>query len=192
MHPAALAYVAAHVPRTVTSVLEFGSRNINGSPRSIVPPDCWYVGVDIEKGFGVDIVADAATVDVGGSLLLSHPKYSAEWVWLWQLVDPETAGHINFDAVICAEVFEHTDDQHCADIIANAFAHLYSGGMFVGTMAGPGRAAHSAADGGPLRDGEFYRNVGRDLLGSWLEAAGFDDYQIDIQADDIRCWARRP
>lgn len=164
MHAAALAFLAAHLPRTTTSVLEFGSRNINGSARTITPPDCYYVGVDIEKGFGVDIVANAATVTVGG-----RP----------------------FDIVICAEVFEHTDDETCAEICFNALTHLTPDGMFVATMAGLGRTPHSAADGGPVRPGEFYRNVDRALLESWLTGAGFDRWDVDVKEDDIRCWARK-
>ncbi len=158
MHPAALAYVAAHVPRTATSVLEFGSRNINGSPRTVVPPGCRYVGVDIVKGFDVDIVADAATVML-----------------------PEM-----FDVVVCAEGFEHADDATCAAICRNALDHLVPGGRFLVTMAGLGRGPHSAVDGGPVRAGEFYRNVNATLLEDWLTSAGFGTIEINELGDDLR------
>lgn len=163
MHAAALAYIAAHLPPDADRVLEFGSRNINGSPRQVCAAS-YYVGVDVAPGPGADIVADAAAVRVEPAL---------------------------FDAVVCAEVFEHTDNGSCVEMCRNAWEHLGPGGVFVATMAGHGRVEHSAFDGGPLRAGEFYRNVGRDLLSVWLEKAGFDEFSIDVKADDIRCWARR-
>lgn len=162
MHSAALAYIAAHIPKTADDVLEFGSRNINGSARSVTCASN-YVGVDIADGPGVDIVGDAATVEVDGG----------------------------FDCVVCAEVFEHTDDDTCARIVLNAAKHLRDGGVFVATMAGLNREPHSAFDGGPVRAGEFYRNVAPDQLHAWLWNAGFDDYAVDDRGDDLRCWATK-
>lgn len=162
MHPAALSYVSAHVPCLADSILDFGSRNINGSARSVTRARK-YVGVDIAPGDGVDVVGDAALVALGRT----------------------------FDAVVCAEVLEHADDQTCAGIVANAYAHLNPGGVFVATMAGLSREPHSAVDGGPVRAGEFYRNVDRDLLASWLTAAGFVEFEIDERRADIRCTARK-
>jgi predicted methyltransferase len=160
MHQAVYDYVRARTVGEYTNVLEFGSRNVNGSLRDIVR--AWrYVGVDIADGPGVDIVADAATVVVPGE----------------------------FELVLCAEVFEHAPDEQCAGMCANAFRHLAPGGMFIATMAGPRRAEHSAVDGGALRPGEFYRNVDADLLRSWLIAAGFADPSINEYRDDIRCVA---
>lgn len=60
-------------------VLEFGSRDINGSVRELFGEAAEYIGVDISPGPGVDLVCDAA-----------------EWT--------ETG----FDAVVCCEVLEHT------------------------------------------------------------------------------------
>ena len=159
MHHAALAFIAEHLPANA-DVLEFGSRNINGSPRQVAGAGR-YVGVDIAPGPGVDIVESAATVTVDGS----------------------------FGVVVCAEVFEHADDDTCAAIVANAWRHLADGGLFIATMAGPGRREHSAVDGGPLRGGEFYRNVDRPLLSSWLKAAGFAEFATDALGDDMRCVA---
>jgi hypothetical protein len=79
MHPEAFAYVASVVGGVgACRVLEFGSRDINGSVRSIFP-EAAYTGVDIAPGDGVDVVADAS-----------------EWT---------KAG---FDVVVCCEVLEHT------------------------------------------------------------------------------------
>jgi hypothetical protein len=79
MHPEAFAYVASRVGGAgKCRVLEFGSRNVNGTVRDLLP-DADYTGVDIAPGPGVDHVGDAA-----------------EWT--------ETG----FDLVICCEVLEHT------------------------------------------------------------------------------------
>lgn len=161
MHAAALAYIATHIPTDADSVLEFGSRNINGSPRSVTCA-ARYVGVDITDGPGVDVIGNAADISVTGE----------------------------FDVVICAEVFEHTDNDTCAHIVINAWKHLRPGGTFIATMAGLTRAPHSAFDGGPLRGGEFYRNVSDDQLIAWLWNAGFDEtYTVDERGEDLRCVA---
>ena len=161
MHAEALAYINAVMPAKVDSVLEFGSRNINGSVRDLVVGIGRYVGVDIADGPGVDIVADAGQVDVDGL----------------------------FEVVVCAEVFEHTGDDECQAIIANAYRHLTNGGLFIATMAGAGRPAHSAHDGGPLHPGEFYRNVTKPQLARWLHHARFRNVHVDVYGPDVRCTA---
>lgn len=160
MHQAAAEYVAHNTAAQYRSVLEFGSRNVNGSLRDLVGADRW-VGVDIAPGPDVDIVGDAATVNVPGT----------------------------FELVLCAEVFEHADDAMCVGMCGNAARHLDSGGHFIATMAGPRRAPHSAVDGGALRDGEFYRNVDHALLDGWLRGAGFKHWTVDELGEDIRCVA---
>lgn len=160
MHQEAAEFVAHHTHAQYRSVLEFGSRNVNGSLRDIVAADRW-VGVDVKPGIGVDIVGDAATVQVPGL----------------------------FELVVCAEVFEHADDAMCVGMCVNAAAHLEPGGAFIATMAGPRRAPHSAVDGGRLRDGEFYRNVDHALLDGWLRGAGFKHWTVDELGEDIRCVA---
>jgi hypothetical protein len=62
-------------------VIEFGSRNVNGTPRPLLP-DAAYVGVDRMPGAGVDVVCD-------GALLLAD----------------ELA-----DLTLCAEVLEHAEN----------------------------------------------------------------------------------
>jgi SAM-dependent methyltransferase len=161
MHPQALAYFAAHLPPDTNTVLDFGSRNINGTVRTLVPLATRYVGVDIADGAGVDILGDAGRVRVKG----------------------------RFDVVVCAEVFEHAPDVECVAMVNNAFRHLRKGGTFIATMAGPGRAPHSAVDGAELHDGEFYRNVTAGLLDGWLHSAGFTDVKVDEAGADLRCVA---
>ena len=58
MHKAAYDFVAQFQTDKVVKVLEIGSRNINGSVRSLFPNAIWS-GVDKNGGDGVDIVVDA-------------------------------------------------------------------------------------------------------------------------------------
>lgn len=65
MHPEARAWVEACLTRIPAprSVIEIGSRNINGGVRDLFG-DADYLGVDLMEGPGVDLVADAAQVDL--------------------------------------------------------------------------------------------------------------------------------
>jgi predicted methyltransferase len=163
MHQHAFQWVAAHVPAEPGYVLEIGGRNINGGVRDLFAAATGYVALDIIAGEGVDIVADAST-----------------WT-------PDRV----YDTVVCCEVFEHTDVW--PEIVGTAFAALRPGGVFIATMAGPGRAPHSAFDGGPLQAGEYYSNVNPDELKANLKAAGFKRVVVnELQsAGDVRCVAVR-
>jgi len=98
-------------------VLEFGSYNVNGTVRPLFPGAAEYVGVDLRAGPGVDVVADAATVD----------------------------GLEDFDVLVCCEVLEHTPDP--AALITAAWRSLKPGGALILTAAGPGRAPHGVNGG---------------------------------------------
>ncbi len=121
-----------------------------------------YVSVDVEPGPGVDVVADAATY-----------------------VPPTPPA-----CVVCCEVLEHAVTAPV--IVSNAGAMLQPGGLLIVTAAGAGRAPHSAVDGGPLRPGEYYRNVEANDLLCWL--AGFDQVRVTTNrpAGDIYATARKP
>lgn len=60
------------------NVIEFGSLNINGSARRLLPDASWF-GVDLQAGPDVDLVADARNAPLG----------------------------TGFDLCVCAEVAEH-------------------------------------------------------------------------------------
>lgn len=124
-------------------------------------PDTRYVSVDIRPGNCVDIVSDCA-----------------------DLYLDET-----FDLVVSTELLEHT--RRACEIVATASRHLNPGGMFVATMAGPGRGAHGASGEPQPPPGEFYRNVEPADLERWLEAAGFNSWDIDQSGHDLRCTASR-
>src|SRR5262245_2571442 len=123
-------------------VCDLGSRTVDGgmgSARDLFPT-ARYVGVDIAPGPGVDVVSNAA-------------------VWT---PDPAEL----FDTVISTETLEHTPD--AASICLNAFNLLENGGVFMVTASSVGCPPHSGVDGGPLRHGEFYRNVSPFLMRKWL------------------------
>lgn len=163
MHPEAHQWVAAHATTEPVMVLDIGGRNVNGTVRDLFPESA-YTALDVRPGDGVDIVADAA---------VWHPDGRA------------------WDVVVCTEVFEHTPDWKL--ICATAYAALRDGGMFVATMAGPGRPEHSAVDGGPLQTGEYYDNIEPDDLYAALTACGFREIVVDEQhnPNDVRCVAVR-
>lgn len=58
MHTEAFEYVSRFATHDRISVIEIGSRNVNGSVRSLFP-NAKYLGIDIEDGEGVDVVVDA-------------------------------------------------------------------------------------------------------------------------------------
>ncbi|WP_321817215.1 MULTISPECIES: hypothetical protein [unclassified Paraburkholderia] len=49
---------APHIvsPDTQASIIEIGSQDVNGSPRSVCPQGVSYTGVDFVEGRGVDVV----------------------------------------------------------------------------------------------------------------------------------------
>lgn len=122
-------------------VVEFGSRNVNGSARDVFPGLEW-IGVDVEDGPGVDVVCDAAGFTTSAIVR----------------------------SVVCCEVLEHAENWKC--LIRNA-ANVMTDGVLVITCAGPGRQPHSAIDGGPLRPGEYYRNLSAAEIRAACLEAGF-------------------
>ena len=116
-------------------VLEFGSRDVNGQARTVVSGRYRnWVGIDMTAGNGVDIVADAATVDLDG----------------------------RFDVVVCTSVFEHTPVW--PQIMANAVRHMTARGWLLISAPGPGFSAHSARYEGPPEADAWYQNVTTDEL----------------------------
>lgn len=78
MHPEVRQYVARYATSETLTVVEIGSRNINGSIRDLFPNASWH-GLDLVDGLAVDEVADGAT---------------------WQAPEP-------VDLVITCEALEH-------------------------------------------------------------------------------------
>lgn len=135
------------------SVVEFGSKNVNGSVRPLFSSAVTYVGIDCAPGPDVDIVMDAA------------------------LFEPV----LRPACVVCCEVLEHAENAQ--DIVTNAVDILEQTGIVIITCASTCRAPHSAVDGGALREGEFYRNVEPDMLRLWLEMAGAVRVEVEHNAE---------
>ena len=164
MHAEAFAYVSdaaarAGVKRPGLSVLDIGGRDVNGTTREVFQSATEYVIVDISAHPSVDVVCDAADLDLGR----------------------------RFDVVVSTECLEHAE--RAPEIVAAAFQHLHPGGVFIATMAGPGRAPHGEHGAAHPKPGEFYRNVEPDQLERWLIAAGFEEFEIDRHGTDLRCMA---
>lgn len=164
MHTEAFEWVRQYSTTDPVAVLDLGGRDINGSPRALFPAATVYRVLDIADGPEVDVIADAAT-----------------WT-------PDRA----YDVVVCTEVFEHTPDWR--GILGTVYEALTPDGVFIATMAGPGRPVHSAVDGGGyLHPGEWYGNVEPNDLRDALKAAGFTRATVDAQPSpaDVRCVAYR-
>lgn len=168
MHDAVLQWVS-HVldapGRQIRSVVEIGGRDINGSIRSLFGLAETYTVIDLVDAPEVDYVGDAVELRRQGVL---------------------PAG---VDCVVSTEALEHYPRP--ADVVDCASMLLRGGGVFIATMAGPGRSPHSGLIEGPPQPGEHYANVDPDALTVWLRAAGFARWAVDVAGLDVRCWAIR-
>ncbi len=88
--------------------------------------------------------------------------------------------------VVCCEVLEHSE--RWRDIIRNVGSWQNSLTLVI-TCAGPGRPAHSAIDGGPLRDGEYYRNLSAAEIRAACLEAGFRGVFAEQSGYDTRAIA---
>lgn len=157
MHPAAYDYVAAQVAARDPFPHVVEFGSLNINGTVRALFDGEYVGVDRVDGPGVDVVADAATY--------TRPRKA--------------------DCVVCCEVLEH--HRHPKRLIDNAHRLLRKGGVLILTAACDPRQPHSAVDGGPLLDGEFYRNVNPATLRRWLTL--FTESEVDVSGEDVRAVA---
>lgn len=144
-------------------VVEFGSKDVNGTPRSLFPSVQVYTGIDIVPGPCVDVVCDAA-----------------EW-------EPDD----DYEVAICTEVFEHTDQW--PGIIRTAAKSLRPGGVFIATCATDPREPHTARrDAGPPDEDEFYKNVSKDQLIAELHFCGFKMNSMRVlQRGDLHAVAQK-
>lgn len=124
-------------------------------------PRADYTAIDLLEGDGVDVVGDVV-----------------EW-----------RSRRKFDVVVCCEVLEHTPGWR--EVLGSAYARCSPGGKLIVTCAGPGRAPHSARDGGPLHPGEFYANVSPQQLERELTQAGWKDIVVDVLDTDLRAVAKK-
>ena len=163
MHPEVRTWVAAQLTRWPPrqAILDLGGRDINGSCRDLFPAVARYCSVDLLPGGGVDVVADAT-------------RYTPPWA-------P--------DCVLCLEVLEHS--RKPAAFIRHAHRLLRPDGLLLITCAMEPRKPHSAGDGGPLQDGEYYRNVEPQALYRWLRGWTWGA-EVYPERGDLYAWAVRP
>ncbi len=85
------------------------------------------------------------------------------------------------DMVLCASLLEHTPSSE--EIIQNAFKILEQHGLLVLTTVGDPCPEHGGA-GGPLPEGEYYKNLNPIDILRWTLNAGFSKI-ITFETDTL-------
>ena len=114
LHQLRMNYPAHFAPGA--RVLEFGSRDINGSPRRMFPLPSFYLGIDAYAGPGVDIVG------------IAHEHLPADPV----------------DVVVSTEMLEH--DPYWEQTLTAAANSLQAGGLLAFSCAARLRPEHHLED----------------------------------------------
>lgn len=161
MHKAAFDFVGKAIREAsvqgqdFVDVVEFGSRILNGTPRPHFEEWCRltgrelnYLGIDVMPGPGVDVIGNP--VDIANEVGEFKGKFRP----------------FNADCVVCCSVLEHDPD--AANTVACVGKWLKPDGIFILTTVCNPWPAHSAVDGGPLRSGEYYRNITDKEVTAWL------------------------
>ena len=160
MHAAARDFVASVLPTTTDYSVVEVGALDINGGVRDLLPGSNWYGIDVVPGPGVDEVADGAT-----------------WQPSWDV-----------DIAVCCEVLEHAENW--ADIVHNMASWLPPGGLLILTAAGPGRAPHSAVDGGILRVGEYYGNIDPNELVPVLRQAHIVS-QTDVGHGDVYAWGTK-
>jgi SAM-dependent methyltransferase len=145
-----------------TSVFEIGSRNVNGSVRSLFGPEVSFMGIDVIEGPGVDLVADGR----------------------------EFVGARTVDCVLCVNTVEHVQDW--PKIVANAYDMLAPGGWLILTAPSDPFPSHSGVDGLHVRPGEWYQNVSAGKMIGVVCSYGFDLQLVECIPPDSMVAGRKP
>ena len=165
MHKPVRDFVRQHLPLHYQSVVEVGSLDINGGVRDLLACEAPYIGVDLQRGPGVDVVCDFTVYGIA-------PKP---------------------DLILCLEVLEHAENWR--GIVASAAHNLSDGGTLIVTCATTGRAPHSARSEGPIEPDEFYENISQkeldEELGKHFGSHFSEVVGTDLRAVARRCEAPR-
>jgi len=125
----------------------------------IVFSECDYVGVDSCAGNMVDVVCEVKDYD------------SAD----------------RFDTVVTTELLEHDPDWKAS--ISNGWRLLNSGGLLVGTCAGPDRPVHNQE----LGKDNYYKNISEEELKEFGECSGIPfETRYARGRKDLQFWALKP
>lgn len=158
-----VASILAHGGAPISSVLELGSQDINGSIRSFFA-GARYVGIDIFERPGVDWVG----------LCHDYPEHG------W---DGEP-----FDALLSTECLEH--DPHWERTLSACAPLVRVGGLVALTCACYARPAHGVEADTPTPG--YYRNLGEAELRPVLEAAGIEGrFKVARGGEDLYFAGRR-
>lgn len=118
-----------------------------------------YKAIDTQDGPGVDLVADAAAY---------RPSKRV-------------------DCVVSCEVLEHAPKPKA--LIDAAFESLKRGGLLIVTCATDPREPHSGFDGGPVRTGEYYKNITPTQMKRWLKPFRESHVEVHFDRGDLYAWA---
>lgn len=144
------------------SVLEVGSRYINGTVRTMFRR-CDYLGLDLAPGPLVDAI--------------------------WHVADFVHSGDSKRDTVISCEALEH--DSRWKESLQAMLDLTKPGGLLVITCAGPGRPEHGTHKADPTSSPatlDYYGNVDEDMFWSALRKTDFSDWRLKVADGDLNFW----
>ena len=136
-------------------VLEVGSLNINGTVRDLFT-ECYYVGLDVAEGKGVDIVCEGQNYDA--------PSES-------------------FDVAISCECFEHNPEWVAT--FRNMHRMTRTLGLVVMTCATTGRPEHGTTRTTP-QDSPLTIGLGWDYYKNLTEQDFRDNFDLDNMFSDYQ------
>ncbi len=151
-----------------TNVLEVGSQDISGSVRKLFGASQAYIGVDLGKAPGVDLV-------VPGELL----QLSTGWA----------------DISISTECFEHATSW--SDILLNMIRITKEDGLVLVTCAGFGRPTHGTIDTNTYSSpftASYYKNLIPEEIDSAINSGKYFKrygFEVNCEVHDTYFWGIR-
>lgn len=162
MHSEAYEFVRSHGTSDPVSVIEIGSRNINGTVRDHFPHAHW-IGLDLHPGPCVDVVCNA------------------EFYQPVELVE----------TVICCEVLEHAHNWQRL-IATGASWLNPGGRMIVTCAGPGRPEHSAIDGRPRLMPGEYYRNLSADEVALEMHVAGLVDIAADQVGQDTQATGTKP
>lgn len=148
MHPGAFEYVGRFATNDAISIIDVGSRDINGTCRPLFP-NATYTGIDPIDGPCVDIVCNA--LDYTPAALV--------------------------DCVVCCEVFEHCQEWQTLLEVAYRWL-IPAGRIIVTCAGIGRSVHSAIDGGDTLHFGEWYQNISERRMKEALMFAGFQAIEV--------------